>query len=90
MPWLPKTPVFSWTGTAAYRQGDWPGAIRAFDQLAGSGVENGRLFYNLGNAHLKNDDLGRALLWYERALQLIPDDPDLKFQLRLCADIDKR
>jgi tetratricopeptide (TPR) repeat protein len=44
-----------------------------------AGTDNGKLFYNLGNAYLKNDDLGRALLWYERALKRIPDDPDLRF-----------
>jgi tetratricopeptide (TPR) repeat protein len=66
-------------GTEAYRNGDWPAAISAFKSLADGGVNNGRLFYNLGNAYLKNDDLGHALLWYERALKRIPDDPDLRF-----------
>lgn len=66
-------------GSAAYRRGDWPAAIEAFEQLAVRGIENGWLFYNLGNAYLKNDDLGHALLWYERALQHIPHDPDLNF-----------
>jgi len=66
-------------GTAAYAKGDFPAAVEAFASLADKGVENGRLFYNLGNAYLKNDDLGHALLWYERALKIIPDDPDLRF-----------
>lgn len=66
-------------GTAAYRKGDWPAAITAFESLAQSGIDNGQLFYNLGNAYLKNDDLGHALLWYERALKRIPNDPDLRF-----------
>ena len=66
-------------GTEAYRKGEWPAAITAFESLADSGVDNGNLFYNLGNAYLKNDDLGHALLWYERALTRIPDDPDLRF-----------
>ncbi|MGA6927432.1 MAG: tetratricopeptide repeat protein [Desulfosarcina sp.] len=66
-------------GTQAYREKDWPAAIGAFEHLAQNGVNNGRLFYNLGNAYLKNGDIGRALLWYERAKKLIPDDPDLQF-----------
>lgn len=66
-------------GTEAYRKGDWPAAIAAFEYLVQNGVNNGRLFYNLGNAYLKNDDIGHALLWYERAKKLIPDDPDLQF-----------
>ena len=66
-------------GTQAYRDGDWPQAIAAFESIAAQGVDNGHLYYNLGNAYLKNDDIGRALLWYERARQRIPDDPDLRF-----------
>ncbi|MBC2710477.1 MAG: tetratricopeptide repeat protein [Desulfosarcina sp.] len=66
-------------GAEAYRNGDWPAAIVAFESLADGGVNNGKLYYNIGNAYLKNDDLGRALLWYERALKRIPDDPDLRF-----------
>ncbi len=66
-------------GTEAYRNRDWPAAIAAFESIAAAGVNSGRLFYNLGNAYLKNGDLGHALLWYERALKRIPDDPDLRF-----------
>jgi tetratricopeptide (TPR) repeat protein len=66
-------------GTEAYRNGDWPAAIAAFESLVADGVNNGNLFYNLGNAYLKNEDLGHALLWYERARKRIPDDPDLRF-----------
>jgi tetratricopeptide (TPR) repeat protein len=67
------------SGIEAYRAGDWPAAIEAFEAIAAQGVDNGRLYYNLGNAYLKNDDLGHAILWYERALKHIPDDPDLRF-----------
>ena len=65
----------------AYKSGDYATAITGQEGIAQSGVRNGQLFYNLGNAHLKHNDLGRAILWYERAGQLIPDDPDLNFNL---------
>jgi len=76
-------------GTEAYRNGDWPAAIAAFEGLAESGVNSGKLFYNLGNAYLKNDDLGHALLWYERALKRIPDDPDLHFNYNYALTLTK-
>jgi tetratricopeptide (TPR) repeat protein len=66
-------------GVAAYREGDYGAAAAAFESLAASGIRNSRLYYNLGNAYLKKGDLGPALLWYERALKLDPDDPDLNF-----------
>ena len=60
----------------AYKSGDYVTAIAGLEGIAQQGVRNGQLYYNLGNAHLKNDDLGGAILWYERAWQLIPNDPD--------------
>ncbi|MDM8516948.1 tetratricopeptide repeat protein [Desulfobacterales bacterium HSG16] len=66
-------------GIREYRSGNYESAIKAFSKIAESGVQNGKLYYNLANAHLKNDDIGQAMLWYERALKLIPHDPDLKF-----------
>jgi tetratricopeptide (TPR) repeat protein len=66
---------------AAYQLGDYETAIADFSDLAESGVTNPKLYYNLGNAYLKHGDLGRALLWYEKAADLIPNDPDLRFNL---------
>jgi len=63
----------------AYKAENFTAAIADLETIARSGVRNGELFYNIGNAHLKNHDLGRAILWYERALKLLPNDPDLRF-----------
>lgn len=65
----------------AYKSGDYPAAVAGLEAIAQNGVCNGALYYNLGNAHLKNGDLGRAILWYERSAKLIPGDPDLMFNL---------
>ncbi|MBI5142171.1 MAG: hypothetical protein HZA20_08290 [Nitrospirae bacterium] len=69
-------------GIAAYEKGDYRQAAKQFESIAGSGVTSGGLFYNLGSAHLKNGDLGRAILWYERASRLMPGDADLEFNLK--------
>lgn len=66
-------------GLEAYKDGDFEQAIHQWQSLADAGITNGQLYYNLGNAFLKNNDLGHALLWYERALVLLPEDPDLRF-----------
>jgi tetratricopeptide (TPR) repeat protein len=63
----------------AYRNGDYALAAKQWSTIADTGVKNGDLFYNLGNAYLKGEQLGPALLWYERALRLLPNDPDLRF-----------
>jgi len=68
-------------GLKAYQKADYAAAITQFRRIAAAGVQNGKLFYNLGNAYMKTADLGNAIFWYERALKLIPADPDLKFNL---------
>jgi tetratricopeptide (TPR) repeat protein len=73
----------------AYKAGDYPGAIAQFKSIVQGGVVNGRLYYNLGNAYLKNSELGPAILWYERALELMPSDPDLRFNLEYARSLTK-
>jgi tetratricopeptide (TPR) repeat protein len=68
-------------GVEHYRDEKYGDAAEAFQKVADSGVSNGALYYNLGNAYLKAGDVGRAVLWYERASELTPGDPDLVFNL---------
>jgi tetratricopeptide (TPR) repeat protein len=68
-------------GVQAYEEENYEAAIRAFSEAAAAGVRNGKLFFNLGNAYLKNGDVGRAILWYERAALLLRRDADLQFNL---------
>jgi len=65
----------------AYKAGKYKDAINGYQRLIGSGYDNGHIYYNLANAWFRMDDLGRAILNYERARLLIPRDADLKFNL---------
>jgi tetratricopeptide (TPR) repeat protein len=76
-------------GLKAYRSGDFATAIARFQALAEGGQTSGKLCYNLGNAYLKADRLGPAVWWYEKAQQLIPGDPDLKFNLNYARSLMK-
>ena len=66
-------------GVKNYNSGDFKAAVSDFSEIVNRGIVNGKLFYDLGNAYLKNNDIGHAILWYQRAFKLIPNDPDLKF-----------
>ena len=44
-------------------------------------VRNGKVYYNIGNAYFRLDDLGRAILNYKRAALYIPNDDNLKQNL---------
>lgn len=64
-----------------YQNGRYEAAAQGFSWIADSGIRNGQLYYNAGNAWFKAGDIGRAVLWYERAKHLIPNDPELAFNL---------
>lgn len=66
-------------GAKNYDAENYDAAIAEFSKIIAAGIKNGKMFYNIGNAYLKSGDLGNAMLWYERALKLRPNDPDLKF-----------
>jgi len=76
-------------GISEFGDGNYTGAIEKMSRVAESGVRNGSLYYNLGNAYLKAGDLGNAVLWYNRAMALIPNDPDLKFNLAYARSLVK-
>ena len=68
-------------GIKNYRAGQFEKAAQQFETIAQNHVKNPYLFYNIANAYLKANDIGRAILWYQRAKVLLPNDPDLNFNL---------
>jgi hypothetical protein len=57
-------------------------AVMRYERIARDGpVENGKLYYNIGNAYFRMKDLGRAVLNYRRAERYIPNDPNLQQNL---------
>lgn len=68
-------------GNERYAAGEYDEAIEEYLGAVACGVENGVLSYNLGNAYFKQGDLGRAILWYERARLLLPRDGDVNANL---------
>ena len=57
-------------------------AVLRFERVASEGgVRNGMLFYNIGNAYFRMNDIGRAILNYRRAEKYIPGDRNLTLNL---------
>lgn len=67
---------------SAYSAGEYATAIDFYERLLTDG-ESAVLYYNLGNAYYKIDDMSHAILNYERALRLDPSDNDVRFNLDL-------
>ena len=66
-----------------YRQNEFSKAIAEYQPLTESGIVSAELFYNLGNAYFKNHDIKSAILYYERAKRLAPNDEAIDFNLNL-------
>ena len=74
-------------GNQLYQEGDFPGALEAYQAVYEEGFESADLYYNLGNAFFKTGDLGRSILNYERALQLRPRNSDFRANLELARSL---
>jgi len=64
-------------GNRLYQEGEYEEALMRYSQIVDSGFESGELYYNLGNAYYKIQATGYAVLYYERARRLMPEDDDL-------------
>lgn len=75
---------------SAYAQEHYQQAIADYEALLKSGV-SADIYYNLGNAYYRTDNITKAILNYERALLLSPGDDDIRFNLQMARSktIDK-
>ena len=70
-------------GNEAYGKGDYEAAAKAYNNILSSGQHSAELYYNLGNAYYRQDEMGQAILNYERALRLKPHFTDARQNLEL-------
>lgn len=66
-----------------YIESDYTSAITKYEELVSEGYEGVSLYYNLGNSYYRIGKLGYAILYYEKALKLSPNDEDVKHNLAL-------
>lgn len=66
-----------------YQQGNVEQSKQLYESILQTGLVSGELYYNLGNAYYKTGNIAKAILNYERALRLMPQDDDLRHNLQL-------
>jgi hypothetical protein len=76
------TSVFT-EANAKYRQGDFKEAAALYQKMVQTGNASGAVYYNLGNANMRLGQKGEALLFYERALKIVPRDKDLRWNVQV-------
>lgn len=73
-------------GNKAYSATEFDKAIEMYDSLLSMNYESAALYYNLGNSYFKQKNIGKAILNYERAAQLDPNDEEIQNNLALAKE----
>lgn len=66
-----------------YADGKYEEAISQYEEVLANDELHTDIYYNLGNAYYKIDNIPAAILNYERALKLKPDNEDAIFNLAM-------
>ncbi len=66
---------------AEYQKGNYQQAIKDYEDLLKNGVSSD-IYYNLGNAYYRTDNITKSVLAFERAHLLSPGDEDVNFNLQ--------
>lgn len=67
----------------AYAAGNYDSTLVFLENLTEQGYQSFALFYNMGNAHYKLGNIPEAILHYEKAKKLKPNEDDLNYNLQL-------
>ena len=85
-----RSPTSWWDqANTAYINNDFPTAISLYETILSSGRQSGKLYYNLANAYFKEQEIGRAILNYNRALRLNPGNEDIRYNLQVAEKMTK-
>jgi tetratricopeptide (TPR) repeat protein len=69
-------------GNDQYAKGLYKDAIATYQKIVDDGHQSALVYYNLGNAYFKNEDVPSALLYYEKAHKLSPGDEDINYNIQ--------
>ncbi|MEX0997058.1 MAG: SH3 domain-containing protein [Flavobacteriaceae bacterium] len=68
-------------GKEHYKEANYEAAISSWESILESGEHSAALYFNLGNAYYRIDQIAPSIYYYEKALQLAPGDPEIKNNL---------
>ena len=71
------------TANKLYADGKYEDAVKAYQTIIDNDQLAADIYYNLGNAYYKSGNIPAAILNYEKALKLQPDNEDASFNLSM-------
>lgn len=75
----------------AYDSKKYKEAINSYEKLIKEGYKSYQLYFNLGNSYYRNNEIGKAIYYYELARKIEPNDEDVRINLAIASGktIDK-
>lgn len=73
-------PLFE-QGKELYKAEKYMDAVNSWIKILENQQHSAALYYNLGNAHYKLNNIGPSIYYYEKAIELAPNDSDIKNNL---------
>jgi len=61
-----------------YNEAQYYEALDKYTQILDSGEHSAELYFNMGNAHYKLNNIAPSIYFYEKALLLKPNDKEIK------------
>ena len=70
-------------GNKAYIEGNYEKAIEEYSAIIAGGEYSMKLYYNLANAYFKQGEIGKSILYYNKALRIAPASDDIRHNLAI-------
>lgn len=70
-------------GNKAYMEGAYDKAIEEYCAILEGGEYSLELYYNLANSYFKMENIGKAILYYNKALRIAPSQEDVLHNLAI-------
>jgi tetratricopeptide (TPR) repeat protein len=71
------------SGNEHFARGECKAAIQEYSEIVRAGFIHEAVYYNLGDAYFKDGQMGKAILFYERAMKIDPHDREIRENLAL-------
>lgn len=70
------------TANNTYRTADYHKAIRIYTDII-KNAPSAEVYYNLGNAYYRTDNIAKAILYYEKAAKMSPMNADIQHNIEI-------